>query len=112
MLGSLVLRCALNTPPPRPLRPQVVRAAESKDIVFDNSSRARLQAGINKCVDAIAITLGPRGRNVVLEQSFGVPQVRPDPRCSCQCLPRLRASGCRPCWHLVGPAHAAACPRR
>jgi len=46
-----------------------------KDIIFDNKSRARLQKGINKCVDAIAITLGPRGRNVVLEQPYGVPQV-------------------------------------
>jgi chaperonin GroL len=54
--------------------PLVVQAG-ARDIIFDNDSRARLQVGINKCVDAIAITLGPRGRNVVLEQTFGVPQV-------------------------------------
>merc|ERR1712113_15495 len=48
---------------------------ESKEIVFDNESRAKLQAGIDKCVDAVSLTLGPRGRNVVLESSFGIPQV-------------------------------------
>merc|ERR1711959_773892 len=46
-----------------------------KQIIFDAESRAKLQNGINKCVDAIAITLGPRGRNVVLEQLEGIPQV-------------------------------------
>lgn len=50
-------------------------SAEAKEIVFDNVSRARLQAGINKVADAVGVTLGPRGRNVVLEQSYGVPLV-------------------------------------
>ncbi len=49
--------------------------ADAKDIVFDNDSRRRMQKGINKVADAVAITLGPRGRNVVLEQDYGVPQV-------------------------------------
>jgi chaperonin GroL len=53
----------------------VVTKAEAKHIVFDNASRARLQDGINKVADAVGVTLGPRGRNVVLEQSYGVPQV-------------------------------------
>jgi chaperonin GroL len=52
----------------------VVRA-DAKDIVFDNDSRRRMQNGINKIADAVAVTLGPRGRNVVLEQDYGVPQV-------------------------------------
>lgn len=49
--------------------------AESKDIIFDQDSRRRMQAGINKLADAVGVTLGPRGRNVVLEQAYGVPQV-------------------------------------
>ena len=49
--------------------------ADAKDIVFDNDSRRKMQKGINKVADAVAITLGPRGRNVVLEQDYGVPQV-------------------------------------
>ena len=53
---------------------QVVRA-DAKDIVFDNDSRRKMQKGINKIADAVGVTLGPRGRNVVLEQDYGVPQV-------------------------------------
>lgn len=49
--------------------------AESKDIFFDQDSRKKMQAGINKLADAVGVTLGPRGRNVVLEQSYSVPQV-------------------------------------
>ncbi len=41
---------------------QVTKAAESKTIVFDNDSRARLQNGINKVADAVGVTLGPRGK--------------------------------------------------
>lgn len=55
---------------------QIVRAGDAKEILFDTDSRRRLQRGINKVADAVAVTLGPRGRNVVLEQKFGVPQVR------------------------------------
>lgn len=36
--------------------------AEAKDILFDNDSRRRMQNGINKIADAVAVTLGPRGR--------------------------------------------------
>jgi hypothetical protein len=41
-------------------RLQVARA-EPKDILFDQDSRQRLQAGINKVADAVGVTLGPRG---------------------------------------------------
>lgn len=51
----------------------VVRAA-AKEIFFDQKSRAALQAGIDKLTDAVAVTLGPRGRNVVLDE-FGAPKV-------------------------------------
>ncbi|GAB4818835.1 hypothetical protein N2152v2_005881 [Parachlorella kessleri] len=53
----------------------VTRAGEAKDILFDNASRRKMQDGINKIADAVGVTLGPRGRNVVLEQAYGVPQV-------------------------------------
>lgn len=49
--------------------------ADAKDIIFDNASRMKMQKGINKIADAVSVTLGPRGRNVVLEQDYGVPQV-------------------------------------
>ncbi|KAL7173546.1 hypothetical protein ACSBR2_032914 [Camellia fascicularis] len=51
----------------------VVRAA-AKEIAFDQSSRSALQAGIDKLADAVGLTLGPRGRNVVLDE-FGTPKV-------------------------------------
>ncbi|KAH7542671.1 ruBisCO large subunit-binding protein subunit alpha [Ziziphus jujuba] len=51
----------------------VVRA-NAKDIAFDQNSRAALQSGIDKLADAVGLTLGPRGRNVVLDE-FGSPKV-------------------------------------
>ena len=51
----------------------VVRAA-AKDIEFDQRSRAAMQAGIDKLADAVGLTLGPRGRNVVLDE-YGSPKV-------------------------------------
>lgn len=51
----------------------VVRA-NAKEIAFDQKSRAALQAGIDKLADAVGLTLGPRGRNVVLDE-YGSPKV-------------------------------------
>lgn len=44
---------------------QVARAGDAKQIVFDQESRYRLQAGINKVADAVGVTLGPRGVPVI-----------------------------------------------
>ncbi|KAL3618519.1 hypothetical protein CASFOL_037601 [Castilleja foliolosa] len=51
----------------------VVRA-NAKEIAFDQKSRSAMQAGIDKLADAVGHTLGPRGRNVVLDE-FGTPKV-------------------------------------
>ncbi|KAK6142007.1 hypothetical protein DH2020_016223 [Rehmannia glutinosa] len=51
----------------------VVRA-NAKEIAFDQKSRSAMQAGIDKLADAVGLTLGPRGRNVVLDE-FGAPKV-------------------------------------
>nr|AFK45390.1 unknown [Lotus japonicus] len=48
--------------------------ANAKEIAFDQHSRRALQAGIDKLADAVGLTLGPRGRNVVLDE-FGSPKV-------------------------------------
>ncbi|EOA26360.1 hypothetical protein CARUB_v10022881mg [Capsella rubella] len=48
--------------------------ANVKEIAFDQNSRAALQAGIDKLADCVGLTLGPRGRNVVLDE-FGSPKV-------------------------------------
>ncbi|KAG9146464.1 hypothetical protein Leryth_011755 [Lithospermum erythrorhizon] len=48
--------------------------ANAKDIAFDQASRRALQAGIDKLADCVGLTLGPRGRNVVLDE-YGTPKV-------------------------------------
>ena len=50
----------------------------AKDVKFHDSARARMVAGVNILADAVKVTLGPKGRNVVLERSFGAPTVTKD----------------------------------
>jgi chaperonin GroEL len=50
----------------------------AKDVRFHDDARTRLVRGLNILADAVKITLGPRGRNVVLERSFGAPTITKD----------------------------------
>jgi len=50
----------------------------AKDIIFDERARARVQAGVDTLANAVKVTLGPRGRNVVIEKSWGAPTVTKD----------------------------------
>ena len=50
----------------------------AKDVVFGDSARARMVEGVNILANAVKVTLGPKGRNVVLERSFGGPTVTKD----------------------------------
>ncbi len=50
----------------------------TKEVVFGENARARMLKGINVLADAVKITLGPKGRNVVLDKSFGAPTVTKD----------------------------------
>lgn len=47
----------------------------AKDLKFSNDARKRIEAGVDKLANAVKVTLGPRGRNVVLEKKFGSPTV-------------------------------------
>ncbi len=47
----------------------------AKQIVFDEQARRALERGIDAVANAVKVTLGPRGRNVVLEKKFGAPQI-------------------------------------
>jgi len=49
-----------------------------KQITFNSDAQRKLKAGIDKLANAVRVTLGPRGRNVVLQKSFGAPQVTKD----------------------------------
>ena len=50
----------------------------AKEIHFDLGAREQLKAGIDKLANAVKITLGPKGRNVILQKSFGAPHVTKD----------------------------------
>lgn len=50
----------------------------AKDIIFDEEARRKLLAGIDKLADTVKVTLGPKGRNVILSKSFGAPRVTKD----------------------------------
>ncbi|MBP0955989.1 MAG: chaperonin GroEL [Oscillospiraceae bacterium] len=50
----------------------------AKDIIYGEDARKSLQAGIDKLADTVKITLGPKGRNVVLDRKFGAPLITND----------------------------------
>ena len=47
----------------------------AKDVKFGEIARAKLLDGVNVLADAVKVTLGPKGRNVILDKSFGSPTV-------------------------------------
>ena len=50
----------------------------AKEILFDTKARERLARGVDKLANAVKVTLGPKGRNVALEKSFGAPVITKD----------------------------------
>jgi len=50
----------------------------AKEVRFGDDSRQRMIKGVNVLANAVKVTLGPKGRNVVLEKSFGAPTVTKD----------------------------------
>ncbi|CAG9190576.1 chaperonin GroEL [Paraburkholderia caribensis] len=50
----------------------------AKDVRFHDSARTRIVKGVNVLADAVKVTLGPKGRNVLLERSFGAPTITKD----------------------------------
>ncbi|MGB1197806.1 MAG: chaperonin GroEL, partial [Thalassotalea sp.] len=50
----------------------------AKDVLFGNDARAKMLQGVNVLADAVKVTLGPKGRNVVLDKSFGGPTITKD----------------------------------
>ncbi|KAL8452479.1 hypothetical protein Emed_001336 [Eimeria media] len=55
-----------------------MRFFASKDIRFGSEARAQMLAGCNRLADAVGVTLGPKGRNVVISQPFGSPKITKD----------------------------------
>ena len=50
----------------------------AKEVKFGDNARQRMLAGVNVLADAVKVTLGPKGRNVVLDKSFGAPTITKD----------------------------------
>jgi len=50
----------------------------AKQLKFNEEARRALEAGVNKLADAVKVTLGPKGRNVVLDKKFGAPTITND----------------------------------
>jgi chaperonin GroEL len=50
----------------------------SKTISYDDSARRSLERGVNKLADAVKVTLGPLGRNVVIDKKYGAPTITND----------------------------------
>ena len=50
----------------------------SKLIVFQGDARAKLKRGVDQLADAVKVTLGPKGRNVVIDKKFGAPMITKD----------------------------------
>ena len=50
----------------------------AKDVKFDSDARDRMLRGVNILADAVKVTLGPKGRNVVIDKSFGAPRITKD----------------------------------
>src|SRR5574341_1437173 len=54
------------------------KSSMAKIIEFESAAREKLKKGVDKLADAVKVTLGPRGRNVVLDKKFGSPTVTKD----------------------------------
>ena len=50
----------------------------AKEIKYGADARVALEAGVNKLANTVKVTLGPKGRNVVLDKSFGAPLITND----------------------------------
>ena len=52
----------------------------AKEILFNIEARDQLKKGIDTLANAVKVTLGPKGRNVIIEKKFGAPHITKDPR--------------------------------
>src|SRR5919202_405388 len=65
----------------------------AKQLKFDEEARRALEAGVDKLDDAVSITLGPRGRNVVLDKKWGAPTITNDGETIAEALDKVGKDG-------------------
>src|SRR6185437_4692074 len=83
---ALRVPAARSSDPPSTSQPSSTRStvaaqggsAMPKQIAYSENARRSLEAGMNKLADAVRVTLGPKGRNVVLEKKWGAPTITND----------------------------------
>merc|ERR1719461_2292219 len=73
-MKSTMLRRSANTL----LRSSQARSFSAKEIKFGQDARQRVLKGVDSIADAVQVTLGPKGRNVAIEQSYGAPKITKD----------------------------------
>jgi chaperonin GroEL len=99
--SSRVLRRAAQ----KAIKPSLARGAH-KDIKFSNDGRASILKGVDILANAVSVTLGPKGRNVIIEQSFGGPKITKGASMhSIKLAPQLilpRRCDCRQGYHAQG----------
>src|SRR6185436_14913980 len=76
--GLLELARPSNTHTHTPTTPPTNHHTMAKQILFDDAARTKMRDGIEKLAKTVRVTLGPAGRNVVLQKSFGSPVVTKD----------------------------------
>jgi chaperonin GroEL len=76
VLSSLILPSSsgFSVPGPRTFQPSST-VLKAKKVSFQEDARKKLVLGINAVADAVRVTLGPKGRNVVLERNYGAPEI-------------------------------------
>src|SRR6266705_198032 len=62
----------------QPINPSGVKTMAAKDVKFSVDARERMLRGVDILANAVKVTLGPKGRNVVIEKSFGAPRITKD----------------------------------
>ena len=50
----------------------------AKEIIFDTEAREELKKGVDELANAVKVTLGPKGRNVIIEKKYGAPHITKD----------------------------------
>jgi len=77
MLSSMRLYCRNNNNN-KIISTLLRNASTGKEVKFGVEGRALMLEGVNRLADAVQVTLGPRGRNAILDQSFGPPKITKD----------------------------------
>ena len=76
----------------------------AKQIAFDQEAREAMKRGIGKLAKAVKVTLGPKGRNVIIQKSFGSPTVTKDGVTVAKEIPRFMSIGLVPATTARSPS--------